>query len=110
MKKEEEEVKMEKPGNAAAMREALVKCELISDLPDIRDYVIVKGMRNIINGALAAPPRNCDVGTAEEQARRYQELCDRHTCGSICSRSGCPCMLMIAVHSHGRRCRMRKET
>ncbi len=40
--------------------------------------------------ALAKPPRNCDVGTADEQARRYEELCDSHTCGSICSGSGCP--------------------
>ena len=34
--------------------------------------------------------RNCDVGTAEEQSRRYEELCDSHTCGSRCSASGCP--------------------
>ena len=34
--------------------------------------------------------RNCDVGTAEEQSRRYEELCDRHTCGSRCSATGCP--------------------
>ena len=40
--------------------------------------------------ALAAPPRNCDVGTDEEQLRRYEDLCDRHTCGSMCSLTGCP--------------------
>ena len=34
--------------------------------------------------------RNCDVGTDEEQLRRYEELCDRHTCGSMCSLTGCP--------------------
>ena len=82
-------------GNTAAMREALVKCELISALPEIRDYVIVKGMRNIINGALAAPPRNCDVGTAEEQAERFYAFCGYHRFQSgikgMCS-SLCPCI------------------
>ena len=28
--------------------------------------------------ALAEPPRNCDVGTAEEQSRRMHEFCDSH--------------------------------
>lgn len=36
------------------------------------------------------PVRNCDVGTPEEQAERYEKLCDSHTCGSRCSGSGCP--------------------
>ena len=45
---------------------------------------------DITDAALAKPPRNCDVGTPEEQARRYEELCDIHTCGSICSGSCCP--------------------
>ena len=35
--------------------------------------------------ALAAPPRNCDVGTAEEQAKRYCDYCDKRLC------SECPC-------------------
>lgn len=45
---------------------------------------------DIMDAALAKPPRNCDVGTPEEQAERYENLCDSHTCGSICSGSGCP--------------------
>ncbi len=28
--------------------------------------------------ALSAPPRNCDVGTADEQARRFQLFCQNH--------------------------------
>ena len=27
--------------------------------------------------ALSAPPRNCDVGTAEEQDERFDRWCDR---------------------------------
>ena len=34
--------------------------------------------------------RNCDVGTDEEQSRRYKDLCYSHTCGSRCSLTGCP--------------------
>ena len=30
--------------------------------------------------ALAEPPRNCDVGTAEEQAERFQWFCDTRPC------------------------------
>ena len=40
--------------------------------------------------ALTLPLRNCDVGTPEEQAERYEKLCDSHTCGSRCSGSNCP--------------------
>lgn len=30
---------------------------------------------------LAAPPRNCDVGTVEEQAKRMDKFCDSHRHG-----------------------------
>ena len=101
MKKEE--VKMEKPGNAATMREAL---ENIANMGEQIDYQLgssdetvyafrherslAHSISECARTALSAPPRNCDVGTAEEQARRYEELCDSHTCGSICSGSCCP--------------------
>ena len=79
-------------GNAAAMREALEAA-----IPIMRaclfDYYNTTDVNKVVwemKAALSAPPRNCDVGTAEEQARRYEELCDSHTCGSICSGSCCP--------------------
>ena len=31
---------------------------------------------------LSAPPRNCDVGTSEEQEKRYLALCDANKCSS----------------------------
>lgn len=37
--------------------------------------------------ALAAPRRNCDVGTAEEQAERYLNFCHNYP---RCT--GCPCV------------------
>lgn len=38
--------------------------------------------------ALAAPPRNCDVGTVKEQSERLEKLCDSHECAS--GGSDCP--------------------
>lgn len=61
------------------MREALVK---------IRDMIMGGGFDgrspayivNICDSALAAPPRQCDVGTAEEQAKRFNDFCSTHIC------------------------------
>ena len=39
------------------------------------------------NSALANPPRNCDVGTAEEQFERWHAFCDSYD--KDCT--GCPC-------------------
>jgi hypothetical protein len=68
---------MSEHGNNAAMREALVR---------IRDMMLNGGFDgkrpayivNICDAALSAPPRNCDVGTAEEQAERFEAECKRH--------------------------------
>ena len=88
-------------GNAAKMRDALrqvsrVAVEMtrktVTGESEDRKTVDEWSLRlcDIVSATLAAPPRNCDVGTDEEQSRRYEELCDRHTCGSRCSASGCP--------------------
>lgn len=71
-------------GNAAKMREALLRCDAIAQQPEIREYVIVKDMRNLIKKALSAPPRNCDkqlpadrVSSDDvEQAWRVFRRCD----------------------------------
>ena len=48
---------------------------------------------DVVNSALSASPRNCDVGTAEEQAKRFKSFCKTHLSGirSICS-TQCPCV------------------
>lgn len=63
-------------GNAAVMREALedVVKYLGDILPTRREIELVKSAR----AALAAPARNCDVGTADEQAERFKAECKRH--------------------------------
>ena len=44
----------------------------------------VLGYLNQIEGwakaALAEPVKNCDVGTAEEQAKRFEEYCESEVC------------------------------
>lgn len=53
--------------NAAAMRVALKTVKRYFD-----GYTVnVPEMRSQVDAALAAPPRNCDVGTAEEQDKRF---------------------------------------
>lgn len=79
-----------KPGNAAAMREALKQVNELNDLwfdtftlsdgaTSIHDEI-----ENIISAALAAPPRNCDVGTPEEQEDRFFAFCKVHECTMNC--------------------------
>lgn len=87
-------------GNAAAMRAALYMMRRISDEMNGEtfgkgDEEIVKGWANTLryysDKALSEPPRNCDVGTAEEQNTRHGQFCyaqmkrNNHCCGP------CPC-------------------
>jgi len=66
-------------GNAAAMREALESILSIlkgfdfenQNAPTPDDLNCVHSAIGIANAALSAPPRNCDVGTAEKQEERY---------------------------------------
>lgn len=88
-------------GNAAKMREALERLRewVLMDLNEnafIADssgnYMkLIKGTIEIVNAALSAPPRNCDIGTPEEQSVRMAKFCReqyKKTDGvSICS--GC---------------------
>ena len=66
-------------GNAAKMREALILVQkkinyLIGSLT-VPNSLVANRMEinGIINAALSAPPRNCDVGTAEEQMKRQHD-------------------------------------
>lgn len=72
---------------SSKLRETMLRCDAIAQLPEIREYKIVKEMRNLIKGALAGPLRNCDVGTAEEQAERYMNFCHNYP-----KCTGCPCV------------------
>ena len=88
--------------NAAAMRDALEKVRFY--LPYFLQYMRLhhedaegggyyERILDVVNSALSASPMNCDVGTAEEQAKRFKSFCKTHLSGtrSICS-TQCPCV------------------
>ena len=76
-------------GNSAKMREALNEARrfvLASAQRADRDLLVSDEKRGVyvltpkdtlvkIDAALSAPPRNCDVGTVEEQAERFHAFC-----------------------------------
>ena len=77
--------------NAAAMREACANiAEYAKTAACHTEDAHLLGYLNQIErwaeAALAAPPRNCDVGTAEELSDRLDAFCLRH---KYCS--SCPC-------------------
>ena len=87
-------------GNAAKMREALsglleivcVDCKSSYEI----DGKCVKCPRVVAaEAALSAPTRNCDIGTVEEQAKRFYAFCGYYRFQSgikgMCS-SLCPCI------------------
>lgn len=83
-------------GNIANLREALYNIVMLTMKVgySIRGDVACGIIASKAKRALAAPPRNCDVGTAEEQSERFENFCLRHigcaeeTGGRHCV--GCP--------------------
>lgn len=64
-------------GAAAAMREALdYIIELINKwrTDNVMEHWQYSQLFDIADAALSAPPRNCDVGTAEEQNNRFARM------------------------------------
>lgn len=76
-------------GDCAKLREALDESRRIaSDLGGCRlnDYWKLNEIVRVCEAALSAPPRNCDVGTAQEQDERFHRFCVKHHTGSC---AGC---------------------
>lgn len=73
-------------GNAAKLGEALNELLGVfdsglvkySDSCDHSDTAQIQYVIDKAEAALAAPPRNCDVGTVEEQAERFMKFCSDH--------------------------------
>lgn len=75
--------------NNAKLREAVVLALSLLDLKEGVPYKTVSQKDlDFIKNALAEPPRNCDVGTAEEQSRRFCAFCRPRT--EPCD--GCACL------------------
>ena len=99
MEREATREKSSQVGDAAAIREALEALVGVIDNYDSKNTLWwhsgAKGVKPLkdARAALPSPPRNCDVGTAEEQAKRFKSFCKTHLSGirSICSPK-CPCV------------------
>lgn len=72
-------------GNAEAMRKALDsiynKLETLDIEEDSYADEVIASVKSDIVDAIYAPPRNCDVGTAEEQGERFEKFCDSNKHG-----------------------------
>ena len=88
--------------NAAAMREALENVRFY--LPHFLQYMRLhcedaeaggyyEKILEVVNSALSAPPRNFDVGTSDEQAKRFHSYCKKFQSDiqGMCSHL-CPCI------------------
>lgn len=79
--------------NMMAMRDALLKVKRLFD-GRIMFQQAIREAHEAVNAALAALPRNCDIGSAEEQQDRFREFCRKHfdarECGLGRSVAKCP--------------------
>ena len=73
-------------GNGAKMREALQTIHDRVNSLDEECGVDPIEVRDIARAALGSAPRNCDVGTAEEQSRRFDKVCSFRFTGNC---AGC---------------------
>ena len=78
--------------NKKALREALCDIVMLTMKVghSIRGDVACGIIASKAKHALKQPPRNCDVGTAEEQAKRLNEWCSGRHCINCQFRGGWP--------------------
>lgn len=74
----------------------------VNSLPnEVRTIVCkisLEEVKHIIDTILADPPRNCDVGTALEQAERFQWFCDTRPCDMCTLKNKVNETLDCAIH------------
>ena len=93
-------------GNAAAMREALSDaCYAMFNFLKTQNggYEEMAKALDKAKAALATHPRNCDIGTVEEQAERFDEFCYNHRsrekgCGDCPLLDSGPCCELAWAH------------
>ena len=86
------------PGNSAGMREVLERLLRFLQWMYAQEGRSADVGRDRLSdeidvavSALSMPARNCDVGTPEEQVRRFDAFCAVHHFQSENCCSGCPC-------------------
>lgn len=76
-------------GDCAKLREALkriVAASIVAKNANAPEWILQR-MADVFamaTTALAAPPRNCDVGTASEQEDRFAKYCRGSNCCAVC--------------------------
>ena len=78
------------------LREALKKILDLTNSLDEDCAVDPVEIRDIAKAALAEPVKNCDVGTAKEQTRRFSEFCGNY---DLCMTEDCKCPLLEKLGS-----------
>ena len=83
--------------NIKAMRDALNEIRsrlsyLYGHIDGTFDPPALKEIYEIAGTALSAPPRNCDVGTPEDQHNRFMRFCDSKSMGYCWGRGCRKCM------------------
>ena len=78
-------------GNAAAMRDALLNVKGLFD-GRITCQKAIREAHEAVTAAISAPPRNCDVGTPEDQHNRFMRFCDSKSMGYCWGRGCRKCM------------------
>ena len=83
--------------NIKAMRDALNEIRsrlsyLYGHIDGTFDPPALKEIYEIAGTALAASPRNCDVGTPEDQHNRFMRFCDSKSMGYCWGRGCRKCM------------------
>ena len=70
--------------NNAKLREAAlaIRADILKRRSENCWYATDSDILEKIDAALAVPPRNCDVGTPEEQKQRYDSYCFSRGCGN----------------------------
>lgn len=86
-------LKREAPGNSAKLREVVERVAHMNDDGYWNSSAQICNLVALARAALAAPSRNCDVGTPEEQAERYMEFCHNYP-----KCVGCPCVGRMLYH------------
>lgn len=81
---------------SSKLREELLKADVLISIATFDEDVNmdeVEKIRSEIKAAIAEPLRNCDIGSAEEQAIRFEAYCDSHTNCAHCPLAGQQCVL-----------------
>ncbi|MBQ1344804.1 MAG: hypothetical protein IIY62_00435 [Kiritimatiellae bacterium] len=84
-------------GNAAKLREAVGYILKYADSAACRDHDehtrhYIDQIRKWAQSALAEPPRQCNIGTAAEQTKRFKDFCERQ---GECMGEDCTCPIVF---------------